>query len=323
MKNKLFHNLLLTICLSLPLISTAGSYNKMIVFGDSLSDTGNLATLALVNPKAAEFQYLNSPPYAKSFTNGPTAVVQLAELLKIPSLTPALYFFDPTTNPNPGTNFAVAGARAAGNDAIDLNAQIGAFLLRLQAQGVNAPSDALYILFIGGNDIRDMRDAPDLKAVYTILGKANQNILNNLSLLIASGARHIMVVNSPDIGKLPETKIKADSQHQPNLIKRASLFTEAYNQTLADTVSKIEKNTGVNLVLFDVFTTFNNIVKDSPSFLFSNAKNACFSSVAFVYYPICGSSQLDTFVYFDEIHPTRRVHERVGRAMFAMVPDPN
>jgi outer membrane lipase/esterase len=323
MKNKLFLNLFVTFCLFFPLTSTAGSYTKMIVFGDSLSDTGNLATLALVSPKASEFQYLNAPPYAKAFTNGPTAVVQLAELLKIPPLTPALYFIDPANNLNPGTNYAIAGARAAGNEPIDLNTQIGAFLLGLQAQGINAPSDALYILFIGGNDIRDMRDSTDFKTVYTILEKASQNIQNGLSLLIASGARHIIVVNSPDIGNLPETKIKAASQHQFHLIKRARLFTRAYNQALADTVSRVEKATQLDLVLFDVFTTFNNIVKDSRSYLFTNAKDACFSSIAFIYYPTCSSSELDAFVYFDEIHPTRRVHERVGRAMFAMVPEPN
>ena len=72
-----------------------------------------------------------------------------------------------------------------------------------------------------------------------------------------------------------------------------------------------------------MFTLFNDIVNDSRAFLFTNAKAACYSSVGFVYYPICDESQLDAFVYFDEIHPTRRVHERVGRAMFAVVPEAN
>ena len=57
--------------------------------------------------------------------------------------------------------------------------------------------------------------------------------------------------------------------------------------------------------------------------LFTNAKDACFSSVRFGYYPVCDADQIDAFVYFDEIHPTRRVHERVGRTMFAVVPEAN
>ncbi len=322
MKTRMFYSLLITICLLSPLPSIAGSYNKMFVFGDSLSDSGNLATLAAFAPDGSgpdEFRFLNAPPYDHGFTNGPTAVFRLADLLQVPNFKSSLYLLQTID----GTNYAVAGARAAGSAEIDLNTQIGAFLASLQPQGGKAPSDALYILFIGGNDIRDMRDAADLKAVYSTLQKAKQNIRNNLSLLISLGAKHIMVVNSPNIGNLPETKLIAQQTNNPNIIKKATLFTLAYNQALADTVKDIEKKSHMDLVLFDVFTFFNNIVKDSRSLLFSNAKNACYSSVAFVYYPICDSSHLDAFVYFDEIHPTRRVHERVGRAMFAVVPEAN
>ena len=313
MTNRLIHCILL-FCFFVPISSSAGTYKKMFVFGDSLSDTGNLATLSLVSPEAAEFKYLNDKPYQKGFTNGPTAVVELVRLLNVPALTPALYFLNSIS----GTNFAVAGARAAGNDPIDLNTQVGAFLA---SQAGNAPGDAFYVLFIGGNDIRDMRDALNIKSVTSILQKATQNIRNNLSLLIASGAKHVMVVNSPDIGNLPETNLLAAKN--PSLKRRASLFTQAYNKSLADTVKHIEKHTDVDIVLFDVFTLFNKIVEDNRAMLFSNAKDACFSSVALDYYPICDATQIDAFVFFDEIHPTRRVHERVGRAMFALAPEAN
>ncbi|MBK8814389.1 MAG: SGNH/GDSL hydrolase family protein [Methylococcaceae bacterium] len=322
MKNRFFHSFLLTVCLLAPLPSTAGSYNKMFVFGDSLSDSGNLATLAALSPDGSgpdEFRFLNDAPYFHGFTNGPTAVFRLANLLQVPDFKSSLYLLQTIE----GTNFAVAGARAAGDEKIDLNTQVGAFLASLPPFGGKAPSDALYILFIGGNDIRDMRNAADLKTSYAILKKAKQNIHNNLSLLISLGAKHIMVVNSPNIGNLPETKLIAQQTNNSHVITKATLFTMAYNQALADTVKTIEKYTHRDLVLFDVFTFFNNIVKDSRSLLFSNAKDACYSSVAFDYNLICDSSHLDTFVYFDEIHPTQRVHERVGRAMFAVVPEAN
>lgn len=313
-KRLVFKLLLVYVFLPLPASASNTHFSNIFVFGDSLSDTGNLATLAIYSPGAAEYKFLNDAPYQHGFTNGPTAVVQLAKLLDLPPLTPSLYLLNTIS----GTNFAVAGARAAGNNPIDLNTQVGAFLAN---QGGSAPVDALYILFIGGNDIRDMRNATDLRAGYSILEKAEQNISNNLSLLIASGAKHIMVVNSPDISKLPETQALA--ANNPSLIQRASLFTQAYNKSLAETVTDIEKHTGVDIVLFDMLTLFNKIVDDNHAFLFTNAKNACYSSVGFVYYPICDASQLDAFIYFDEIHPTRRVHERIGRAMFALVPEAN
>ncbi|SJM93174.1 hypothetical protein CRENPOLYSF2_3120001 [Crenothrix polyspora] len=32
---------------------------------------------------------------------------------------------------------------------------------------------------------------------------------------------------------------------------------------------------------------------------------------------------MNSFVFFDEIHPTQRVHERLGRALFSVVPEAN
>lgn len=305
--NKLF------ICLIILLSSTAHAtgYNKMIVFGDSLSDNGNLAHAAPFI--APEFVFLNDEPYAKGFTNGPTAVVQLANLLNV-ALTPSDYLLGLLN----GYNFAVAGARARGGNSIDLNSQIGAFLLT-QSGGI--PQDALYVLFIGGNDIRDMRDQTDIKTAYGFLKTAMTNIKNGLSQLIALGAKHVLVVNSPDIGKLPETV--AGAAKDKTLIQRASLATLVYNQSLAKTVKTVETNTGVDIVLFDVYTLFNNIVKDRRAYLYTNAKAACYSTQLQDYFTICNKNVMDSFVFFDEIHPTQRVHERVGRAMFAVVPDAN
>lgn len=154
----MLQKIVLMFCLLAPLPTFAGAYDKMFVFGDSLSDSGNLATLAAFSPVGSgpdEFKFLNEAPYFHGFSNGPTAVFHLAGLLNVPNFKPSLYLLSIID----GTNFAVAGARAAGDTTIDLNFQIGAFLTTLQAQGGKAPSDALYVLFIGGNDIRDMRDA--------------------------------------------------------------------------------------------------------------------------------------------------------------------
>lgn len=300
--------LLLYLLLAIPL--RAEAFSKVYVFGDSLSDNGNLAALSLVSPDAAQFAFLNDPPYQNAFTNGPTAAVQLANLLGSPPLTPSLYFLGSLA----GTNFAVAGARAAGNEPIDLNAQFGAFFA---SQPGNVDADALYLVFIGGNDIRDMRDKKS--QIRSILTAAMRNMNDNLALLIAKGARHIMIANSPDIGSLPETHALA--ANKPGLVVRTKLLTQTYNTSLASTVAKLEKMSGLDMVMFDVFTLFNQLVNDNRALAFVNAKDACFSSVGLVYYPICDENQLDQFIFFDEIHPTRRIHERVARGMFAQAPE--
>jgi phospholipase/lecithinase/hemolysin len=315
-----YKEIVLCILLLTPLSLTAGAFDKLIVFGDSLSDNGNLASLA-------DFIFLTNPnlPYHKGFTNGPTAVEHLAKSLVLP-LDPSLYLTTPPQNIT-GNNFAVAGAKAAGIRGIDLTTQFAAFLTSPVG---NISKDTLYIIFIGGNDIRDMRDQKNEKMAHDILNTAASNIKSILSNLVNAGAAHIMVVNSPDIGKIPETQMLAQATNDHNLIRRASKLTDAYNEKLAEIVKHTEKRKDIDIVLFDVQTFFDGLVNNGQAYLFSNTKDACFTSdfnsISFLsYYPNCNKDKLDNnaYVYFDEIHPSQRVHERVGRAMFAAIPEPN
>jgi phospholipase/lecithinase/hemolysin len=307
MIKNLHKKILLCILLLAPLSLTAAPFSKLVVFGDSLSDNGNLAILPGYN-------FLNAPPYQHGFNNGTPAVAHLAKFLDLP-LVPSLFFSGPVY----GNNFAVAGAKAAGNRGIDLNTQLAAFLA---SQGGNAPDGTLYIIFIGGNDIRDMRDQTNGKAAHEVLDKAIRNIKSTLSQLLDAGATHFLVVNSPDIGNIPETRALAGKNY--NLIRRSSLYTYAYNKKLAETVNHMaRRNKNGNFVLFDLLTFFNGIAGNGKAYNFIKTNEACYSSAIFQYYPNCDKDKMDSFVYFDEIHPTQRVHERLGRALFAVVPEAN
>ncbi len=112
MLNRLMLKLLLLLSFLLPLPAFAAPFNAMVVFGDSLSDNGNLAVLP-------GYEFLNNPPYQHGSTNGLNSVEQLAKQLGLP-LTPSLYL----TGTIAGNNFAVAGARAGGIQRIDLTAQV-------------------------------------------------------------------------------------------------------------------------------------------------------------------------------------------------------
>jgi hypothetical protein len=37
-----------------------------------------------------------------------------------------------------------------------------------------------------------------------------------------------------------------------------------------------------------------------------------------IFHPDCN---FDKFIFFDELHPTKRIHERVGRGLFAVIPE--
>ncbi|HKD77364.1 MAG TPA: SGNH/GDSL hydrolase family protein, partial [Ktedonobacterales bacterium] len=118
------------------------SYRAMYVFGDSLSDTGNvsLATLGLVPV---------SPPYAdRSFSNGPVWAQDLAQSFGLATLQPSLAG---------GTDFAYGGANTGPTpehteNGTDLSSQFDQF----SAQVRSPQAGALYAIWIGSNDVLDI-----------------------------------------------------------------------------------------------------------------------------------------------------------------------
>jgi outer membrane lipase/esterase len=299
MKESLLRPLLI-VWLLFPISSTAEpSFREIIIFGDSLSDTGNLASLP-------EFGFLNNPPFDRGFSNGPRAVEVLASSIGL-EVDPSLHLVGPPV----GTNFAVSGARARGTDPIDLPAQIGIFLLN---NGGTAPSDALYVVFIGGNDVRDARDEPNKHLAKGIIRDAVKSINVSVRSLVAAGAKAIMVINVPDIGATPESQQSSDEE----LSERATELTKQFNKELSGRMHRIERDLNLDLIDFNLFQFFRFVIKNSIALGFTDNDDACFSSVIFIFHPDCN---FDKFVFFDEFHPTKRVHERVGRALFAIVPE--
>ncbi len=297
-----FTALFLLIALSLQI--RAGD---LIVMGDSLADMGNLASVQGPFP----------PPFFEGtrVSNGPVAVEVLASLLGM-ELDASLHL----VAGNGGGNYAVAGARAGGNEPIDLTAQVNAFLL---SNGGLAPAGNLYVFLIGGNDVRDARDV-SFSTGRTIIGQAVAAIDQNLRTLIAAGAKAILVANSPDIGRIPETSELAQQNNQPGLVKVASRRTSLFNRKLARAIKQIERQIGVDLVFFDLSDFLHSLVKDTEALGFTNSEDACLNTVTFTFHPDCEDGvNFDQFIFFDQVHPTARTHERAGRALFAVVPVPS
>ncbi len=280
--------------------------DSIVVFGDSLSDTGNLASVS-------EGGSLPPPFFEGSrISNGPVAVEIAAELAG-DTLLPSLHL----VGGGGGFNYAVAGARAAGGAPIDLPIQVGAFL---QSQGGIAPADKTYIMFIGGNDVRDARDAP-IQDAYGIIRTATDGIAAQLNLLVAAGAQSIMVVSTPNIGEIPETLEQATDREGRRLKFRASWLSYLFNLRVDRAVKQIEQNSGLDIVSLDVNDILDNIIDDAAARGFSNTTEACLNTNTFQFNDDCGfGANFDEFVFFDQIHPTARVHEIAGRVIYAYLP---
>lgn len=289
----------------------AGSFSNLYVFGDSLSDTGNLyAFFGGVYPP--------SPPYYDGrFSNGPVWSEQFASELGLGALTPDLLG---------GSNFAVAGATTTGNlnssvlppatgAALDAFSSLDGQLGRWSAQsGGVADPNALYVVAFGSNDLQGALQAASLAAdplatISSIMSAAATAVLAGVNQLISAGAEHILVLNTPDLTLTPRYN-SASAGVQFLIEYGATLF----NTTLAGGLSLLS---GTDIDLLDINALLASIVADPAAYGYSNATSACLDSTAGT---LC--SNPDQYVYWDDFHPSTLTHARLAAAALVAVDEP-
>ena len=211
-----------------------GPFASIVAFGASLSDSGN--AFALRGGTNTPPDYLLDPllvpsaPYARGghhFSNGATWIEQFARSQGLAGSVRPAY-----RSSGNGTNYAVGGARAWEDGLnVNLSSQVDAFLGDV---GGVAPSDALYTIEMGGNDIRDA-----LVAYPTghgaILQAANISIFNNIMRLYAAGARTFIVWRAPNVGLTPA--IRRLDTISPGAAQLAKGLTQGFNAGLDGVVN--------------------------------------------------------------------------------------
>lgn len=278
--------------LMFPLKVSAKNYDKIYVFGDSFSDTSNVfnATNNVIPP---------SPPYFNGrFSNGPVWVEYLASDL-------GLTF-------NSKTNFAFGGA-TTGFENIGLGSlpglqqQINSFT----AANRSADPNSLYIIWAGTNDYVNyfFNAVPEPTQVVT-------NLLVVVKSLAEVGAKDIMVVNQPDLGKFPVTK---GSSQISSLL---STFTSTHNSSLSANLSflKQQLSPDINIIPLDVNSLFNRVIAHPKEFGFTNVTNSCIGDLSVIRINLPTQSITctpDQFLFWDQIHPTTATHKLVGELAFS------
>jgi outer membrane lipase/esterase len=279
-------------------------YDRIVVFGTSLSDSGN--AFALRGGTNTPPDYLLDPllvpsaPYARGghhFSNGATWIEQFARSIGLAgSVRPALSGSD-----SEATNYAIGAARAR-EDGVNLNlpAQVDAFLQ--QTQGV-APAGALYVIEMGSNDVRDAFVA------YTrgedggaILYAANVSIASAIQRLYAAGARTFLVWRVPDIGLTPA--LRTLDQLNPGAAQFAGLVTQGFNAGLDGVVAQLSALPGGHIVRLDAYGLVWQLVNTPDAFGLSNVTDACVTPNI----PPFTCDRPDEFLFWDGIHPTKAVH---------------
>jgi phospholipase/lecithinase/hemolysin len=240
LKTAIFTASTAAILLASTAIANASSFSSVVVYGDSLSDNGNLynATIPITG---------GTPPppyYMGRFSNGPVAVEQLAAQLGVPL-----------------ADFAWAGATTGIGNSADGGTQttLGSFGLPgmvSQALAFHVPPalvpTSLFIVWGGADDFESGGSASVAVADIDAI----------VASLQAQGATHILVPGLPDLGLTPEFNGSA----------AATLFSQQFNQGLLATLP-----TGATY--YNTFALLDGIISNPSAYGFTNVTQPCFNGV--------------------------------------------
>ena len=282
----------------------AGPFNNMFVFGDSLSDTGNLKILS-----PSDYPPPASGPYFDGrLSDGPVWVETLAADLGLAAST-SPYFAG-----TGGTNFAIAGARTGSTGSPPgVLAQIGG--IWFPAFGAADPN-ALYVVVGGGNDLRDARSTFQTRSRADAAGRegaaeaAMSNLISSIGFLAAHGAKHVLVSNLPDLGKTPEARLIG--------LRYASTDVSNRFNALMPELLSAGVGFGLDMSFLDMAGLLGQITADATNnggaiYGITSVRTPC---AGFLYSTghACSSS-----LFSDALHPSAVTHHWIGEAAYAAV----
>ena len=260
----------------------AGPFSSLVVFGDSLSDVGNISQATLGTTPG---QYYSNG----RFSNGPVYAESLATGLALPMLT---------RSSAGGNDFAYGGAQTTGTGGFeglfirDIDEQVTQFL-----SSRTASATLLYLVFAGSNDL--------------IGGETNMaipvnSLANSINRLVTAGARQFLIFNLPPLGSTPRYN------GNPTTRDLYNARTQQFNASLVTMLGGMQaSNPALTVYQLDVFAMFNRALADPAAFGLSNVT----SSAAPGLQP--GDSSYNTsqiapnpnqYAFWDDLHPTTTVH---------------
>ncbi len=284
--------LLSALILCFSVIVSAATVDKIVVFGDSLSDNGNLY-------EYMKHQFPVCPPYYKGrMTNGPVWAELLTES----------YF--PGAIDSHLLDYAFAGAAVIEGDDEPL------FTLRSELEGYflshqnKADDHTLYVVWIGANNYLALPENAE-KAVRDV----STGIQRSLQELADKGAKHILVMNLPDLGRTPAAT-------EFGAVAELTSLSDQHNQQLFEIVEAFKQtNPSVQWLHFDVRNALDDLLTNPEANGFSNITGTCYESsvdepslktglnVAATLKLTSKKSACDGYLFFDLVHPSALAHK--------------
>jgi phospholipase/lecithinase/hemolysin len=267
--------------------AAAGPFSNMVVFGDSLSDVGNLQ---------AEY-FINTPgPYYWNgrFSNGPVYAETVMTGLGLPALN---------HSSAGGTDYAYGGAKTTGTSfpqslfVSDVDDQVSSYL-----SSFTPNASTLYVVLAGANDLLQGQ---------TNMSVPVNSLQSSINSLISKGARKFLVINLPPLGDTPRFNKSAADMSTYNT------RSQQYNSALAAMVASTHtSNPTTTFYQYDLTALFNQALANPALFGLVNVTNSSAPGLE------PGDTSYDEsqevpnpnqYLFWDDVHPTANVHAILGR----------
>jgi len=296
------------------------SPKSLIVFGDSLVDVGNdpVVTYIQTLPDGSSVPSLVSPPPTRydrgHFSNGPVMVDYLAAkfsgLMK-PSETGIDLARDNVSYAFGGSETGLENYTPGLFSVPGLGGQVLKFETDLLASNVQI-GRALFVVWSGANNYMNSLSLGNAPDPYEIV----DNIVHSVNKLTELGAKQVIVVNLPNLGATPICQVFGICDVLTNL-------TEVHNDLLENAFMGNRK-----VILFDANSVVQRILLDpvrygiSENVSFGPATGCLFQVPAEFDIANCSRVDFNTkSFYWDEIHPTTKVHKILARVLWRKLSD--
>ncbi|PSU67476.1 thermolabile hemolysin [Photobacterium phosphoreum] len=273
-------------------VNQPNTINRIVAFGDSLSDTSNTFN-------GSQWIFPNSNSwFLGHFSNGLVWTEYLANAKNLP-----LY------------NWAVGGAAGVNEYGIltGIYDQISSFNTYMKSAKNYHIENTLFTLEFGLNDFMNYdRNITEVKSDYSTA----------LIRLTDAGAKNILLMTLPDASKAPQFKYATADKVTlvSQQIKQFNLFIKEQ--------AAYYKQKGINITLVDAYQIFENVTSEPQKYGFVNAKDACMdinrsSSKDYLMSHTltndCAQHGSDKYVFWGVTHPTTAMHKYIARKIITTI----
>lgn len=311
MTRKIVTGIGLWLALSTGFATAQNQYSSITVFGDSLSDPGNIPRFFGLN--------LPPPPYFQNqFSNGSIYAKYLDGLFDISV---------------PLNDYAIGGAYSGtqnvgglpGNPLVGLpNAGVDGEISLYLSGNPHPTAHDLFIVWAGANDYFGFLSATPPPAGATPaqltslflapngpVTNAITNIVADVKRLAAAGVKNFVVPNLPNLGATPNYGAS------PATSVPATLLASLHDQALPQALSQLQQQFNVNITIVDIGTVFADVTRNPAKYGIdpNHISDQCILSPACV-------AQHQNYLFWDGVHPTGLVQQILSEVYFSSLSGP-